>query len=560
MISTVRNVGSFSMFNIINSKPTRSILRTSLPIRRLSYLSASTVDTETTSTVLVGLVVEDEYWIQPRKEEESLSSPSFPSLGEYLMKRDPYRFPSKSQVRKAIRYGWIVYGSSSSSSSSSLSSVSMPISTSSNYYKCCNRTQSLMESDPKLIFWTPKSINMPLSYDRGVILVLDRDYHHDHRRQVENGYDNPSFTTLSCYPSAVTKYLFPPSPSMSSSSSSISESSSSLSTSNDSSSCTGIRIVYEDDDLAVVDKPANMTTIDPTYKPMEEGCRDSGANEDGPDLMSCLGFILKPPPIPTSQKQHIVGQCIPPIPRPVHRLDRKTRGLVIVAKKDEAMTSLSRQFADGLVNKTYVAVVALDPNHASTALRDGTQNHRNTTTTPSLFSSSSWQLIDYPIDGKPSQTEWCVVKYQPPYALLQIRPHQGRTHQIRRHLAYNLNSPTIGDTKYTSKQQTQLLLRNEGNQHVHDDDGMMYLCCYELEFQHPSSTRRSLLTETTTPESFSKHSGAESAQSLPDGAAVIKSDCETGRLMKIHMPIPDAFWNKLSVGTKIVDPDGDKTT
>lgn len=224
------------------------------------------------------------------------------------------------------------------------------------------------------------------------------------------------------------------------------------------------------------------------------------------------------------------------------------------------MTSLSRQFADGLVNKTYVAVVALDPNHASTALRDGTQNHSNTTTTPSLFSSSSWQLIDYPIDGKPSQTEWCVVKYQPPYALLQIRPHQGRTHQIRRHLAYNLNSPIIGDTKYTSKQQTQLLLRNEGNQHVHDDDGMMYLCCYELEFQHPSSTRRSLLTETTTPESFSKHSGAESAQSLPDGAAVIKSDCETGRLMKIHMPIPDAFWNKLSVRTKIVDPDGDKTT
>lgn len=130
----------------------------------------------------------------------------------------------------------------------------------------------------------------------------------------------------------------------------------------------------------------------------------------------------------------------------VHRLDRGTSGVMICAKHGEARAHLQKQFANRKAKKTYVAVVK------------GTLPEKT-------------GLIDVPIErnpkkpasfraganGKSAQTEFSVLKTDGIHTLVELKPHTGRTHQLRVHLAY-LKHPIVGDDLYDGASASRLML------------------------------------------------------------------------------------------------------
>lgn len=211
-----------------------------------------------------------------------------------------------------------------------------------------------------------------------------------------------------------------------------------------------IEVVYEDDHISVVNKPELLSTI----------------GDKRQDLQSCLPFILFPP-----VKKFWPSSRLPPLPRPVHRLDRRTSGLVIVAKTKNALKALSENFRAREVEKSYTAIVFGKP--PVTSSEDTKQQEIDT---------HDWHTIDYPIDGKSSVTLWrsiCSVE-TPTYGtltLLLCRPKSGRYHQIRRHLSYCLGTPIVGDNKYDKGHKIARNARSLG----------MFLCSNAIEFKHPFS-------------------------------------------------------------------------
>lgn len=189
-----------------------------------------------------------------------------------------------------------------------------------------------------------------------------------------------------------------------------------------------LEIVYEDEHLAVVNKPAGLPTSGNQYRTVVNALQYNLSPSDTPDAL--------------------------PWPRPVHRLDALTSGLLLAAKSHAASISLSRQFAEKTVRKAYQAVVAGKPPEAG-AIRE-------------------------PIDGQEAHTEFRTLARVRSLkvewlALLELIPRTGRTHQLRRHLA-GIGHPILGDALYTGDKP---LLKGKG----------LFLCAVELEFTHPAAGR-----------------------------------------------------------------------
>jgi 23S rRNA pseudouridine1911/1915/1917 synthase len=178
-----------------------------------------------------------------------------------------------------------------------------------------------------------------------------------------------------------------------------------------------LRIAYEDDGMLIVDKPAGLVV------------HPSAGHGTGTLVNALLG------------RARDLGQplgSIAGVGRPgiVHRLDKETSGLIVVAKTDAAQASLMRQFGDRTVEKAYLALV-----------RGETPAPRGRIEAPVGRDPRDRQRMAVVAGGREATTEYEAVATGGGYALLELHPRTGRTHQIRAHLAY-LDLPIAGDLRY----------------------------------------------------------------------------------------------------------------
>ena len=170
-----------------------------------------------------------------------------------------------------------------------------------------------------------------------------------------------------------------------------------------------LKIVFEDDALIVIDKPAGLVV-------------HPGAGQPDRTLMNAL--LAHAPALAGVPRAGIV-----------HRLDKDTTGLLVVAKTVEAQTSLVKQLADRTMGRTYVAVVQGDPQASGTI--DAPVGRDVRTRTRMAVSNR----------GRPSRTAYKVLERFGHAALVECRLETGRTHQIRVHFQH-IRHPLIGDTVY----------------------------------------------------------------------------------------------------------------
>jgi 23S rRNA pseudouridine1911/1915/1917 synthase len=177
-----------------------------------------------------------------------------------------------------------------------------------------------------------------------------------------------------------------------------------------------LKIIYEDDDLLVVDKPAGITVHPAPGHPEH----------------TLVNAILAYFP-------HLADIGVSLRPGVVHRLDKDTSGVMLVAKNSAAQDYLARQFQSHSVTKAYLALVKghLTPENGIIEADIGRD----------LRNRKKMAVVAH---GREARTEYRVVKYIGNYTLLEVMPETGRTHQIRVHLAA-IGFPVVGDKVYGVK-------------------------------------------------------------------------------------------------------------
>jgi 23S rRNA pseudouridine1911/1915/1917 synthase len=165
-------------------------------------------------------------------------------------------------------------------------------------------------------------------------------------------------------------------------------------------------VLYEDDAIAVVNKPPGMVV---------HPAKGHWAGTLAAALVHRFNTHLS----------GVGGQVRPGI---VHRLDRETSGVILVAKTDAAHKSLAEQFHERTVRKEYLAIVAGRPDRDADRVNEPIGPHPTHREKMAL-------RTDHP-DARPAETFFQVVERFPGFALMRAMPKTGRTHQIRLHLAH----------------------------------------------------------------------------------------------------------------------------
>ena len=223
-------------------------------------------------------------------------------------------------------------------------------------------------------------------------------------------------------------------------------------------------VVYEDESIALVNKPAGMN--------VHAGSGKDGAGTRGTMVNALLHRF--------NGLSQIGGELRPGI---VHRLDKETSGLVLVAKSDKAHRKLAEQFSRREVKKTYIALV-----HGWMSTSKGTVNAaisrdlvRRTRMTTRLGIQSK--------PGRDAITHWQVTKQiegaYGKFSLLEVKIETGRTHQIRVHLS-SIGHPVAGDTLYGAPGK---LLDFGGTGSEPASLERNFLHASGIQFRHPISNR-----------------------------------------------------------------------
>jgi 23S rRNA pseudouridine1911/1915/1917 synthase len=227
-------------------------------------------------------------------------------------------------------------------------------------------------------------------------------------------------------------------------------------------------ILYEDGDLAVINKAAGMTV-------------HAGGGVHSGTLVNALLHHF-------DSLSTVGGEARPGI---VHRLDRLTSGVIVVAKNDRAHQALAAQFQSRRVRKTYWALVHGDPEkHAGRGRRVESDGH-------------VWTRLEMPIRrdprhrvkmsarsaGRASQTDFRVLRTNGAFSLLEVRIATGRTHQIRVHLS-TIGHPVAGDRLYGASAK------------VPATGGLprFFLHSREICFEHPISSEPMCVNAPLPPE------------------------------------------------------------
>lgn len=213
-------------------------------------------------------------------------------------------------------------------------------------------------------------------------------------------------------------------------------------------------VVYEDDDLAVVNKPAGMMVH-----------AGAGATDEQRNRGTLVNALLHR----FDALSGVGGELRPGI---VHRLDKETSGLIVVAKNDSAHRKLAADFSSRKIKKTYIALVHgwLKNERGTIAAaisRDAARRTRMTTRRSAGREAVSHYEVERGIEGPFGK-----------FTLLKVRIETGRTHQIRVHMA-SIGHPVVGDNLYGAPQ--QIRGKTEGAISLSRN----FLHAAELELAHP---------------------------------------------------------------------------
>lgn len=211
-----------------------------------------------------------------------------------------------------------------------------------------------------------------------------------------------------------------------------------------------LKIVFEDKDLVVVDKQPGLV-VHPTV------------NHPSGTLVNAIISHLRDLPQDNFR------------PGIVHRLDKDTSGLMVIAKNPNSLEFLKKQFQAREVEKSYIALVGGSLAKEKGIIETSIERH------PKFK-----QMFAVSKEGKPAKTEYKIFKRYKKYTLLTLRPLTGRTHQLRVHLS-SIGHPIVGDKLYGGR----MLLSRQ------------FLHASQLSFAHPKKLKK-LTFVSELPEQLSK--------------------------------------------------------
>lgn len=222
-----------------------------------------------------------------------------------------------------------------------------------------------------------------------------------------------------------------------------------------------LKILYQDADLLVVDKPAGMVV------------HPAAGHHAGTLVNAVLGY-----------DQGVAGAGETARPGIVHRLDKDTSGLILVARHDAAHRALQAQFRTRAVEKHYLALVDGHPPTPTGRIeapigRDPRQRQRMAVVPASR--------------GREAVTEYATRESFREHALLEVSPHTGRTHQIRVHLAF-IGCPVVGDQVYGRRTPSVPIASPEPGK------TRFFLHAHSLKFKLPSTQQTTSFSAPLPPE------------------------------------------------------------
>ncbi len=211
-----------------------------------------------------------------------------------------------------------------------------------------------------------------------------------------------------------------------------------------------LEIIYEDNYLALINKPSGLTV-------------HPGAGNDDNTLVNALLYQFG---------SSLSSYNLTDRPGIIHRLDKDTSGIMMIAKSDESHAKLANLFKARQIQKTYLALVEGYPQSKTGEINLSIARHK-----------TKRKIMCVDSEGREAITFFKLLKHSNTFSLLELLPKTGRTHQLRVHLAY-LNLPIAGDLVYNNKASGKAQFRCDYGLNGH------LLHAFSLEFIHPYTLQK----------------------------------------------------------------------